>query len=297
VITQERDEGYWLAGIGWRSLKPSILKLFNYEVVFSNRAPSSVEQAVESLVTRLSSLAKLSPTKGYGYALSLFSDTASLQKALSVDQQTYFSDDKKISVEPQKIAYQTLSKFLEGSRREALPGSPHRRKVWERLQGVASICRQQSFPATLHISNFDPLFLSCLREYIEENHPADKNLPRTLVGLESYFYEYSYESIDVDENTLSVLIQNNWSSRSDISHQEMLQACLQSLNAINPLAVEALSVKYGLGSVSYLSVKHYLDAKGLSRRQYESRVKTAMNSLQKCIENKIGSDWTVNDYS
>lgn len=250
---------------------------------------ASVESAVSSLQNRLAARAGQGSTRS-NLQLSLLSDSRPLIDSLLKDYPSLVSSGRK-ELSPEQIILSTFKQFLENSRRELLPGSPHRRKVWERLKSCADKCERHWFAEQPGISWLDTPFLSRLLEWLQTYHPEDKNLPRTLVGLEAYIFEFGNCHATLDDSELEHLIDDHWRAASGLSHQEALAECLGRLASGAPDLWEAICVKFELGRVRYLQVQHYRQEKGLSRRQYQHLLSKGLDAVRDCVDEKVRWDW------
>lgn len=292
---ESSQEEYWLLGAGWRSLRNEVVAAFDITPLITGLSKGvdhfrvAVREAVASLQLKLSSHAE-SGSDAYKLKLSLLSDSQSLIDSLIKDYPSLVSPPQP-DMSAEQIVHTTFKQFLENSRRDMLPGSQHRRKVWERLKSCAEKCERDWFSEQAHVSWLDTQFLTRLLDLIRLYYPEDKNLPRTLVGLEAYIYEYGNVHLSLNDAELDQLMDEHWCAASGVSHQEALEECLSRLAAGYPELLEAISVKFGLGRVHYYQVQHYLQDKGLSRRQYQSRVSQGLGSVRECITEKVRWDW------
>ena len=281
----------WIEGTGWNQVKREFRSLIDVDLIYTSSFEDfpefsrSIHLVVSRIQTTLANRAKTSPGMS-NVMLSLISDGDTLAENLVKDKNT-LSSLGKLDV-PEQIVFKTFFQFLENARRDLQPGSSHRRKVWERLKTTAVECEQIYFSQRPGISWLDTNFLISLLELIQQKYPSDKNLPRTLVGLEAYIYEYSGHHIELDSEEIEHMIDDNWCSKSGLSHQEALEECLNQLAVSQPDWFEALDVKFSLGRVGYLRVQDFLDEKTLSRRLYQRQVSSALDSLETCITEKIG---------
>jgi len=281
----------WMVGSGWNQIKREFQLLVDVDRIYASAFDndSDFSSSVSSVVSCLQAKLAAQTNASSGMAnvmLSLISDGDALIGNLVKDKDALSSLGS--SEVPEQIVFRTFFQFLENARRDLQPGSNHRRKVWERIKTTAVECEQAYFSQRSGISWLDISFLSALLELIQQKYPSDKNLPRTLVGLEAYIYEYSGHNIELDLEELEHMIDESWCSKSDLSHQEALEECLNRLAASQPDWFEALDVKFSLGNVGYLRVQDYLDEKALSRRQYQKQVSSALDSVGSCITEKVG---------
>lgn len=292
---ESSQEEYWLLGAGWRPLRNELVCALDMKpltLALSKGADHfqvAVRDAVVALQLKLSSNAEGEVATGK-LKLSLLSDTQSLIDCLVSDYPSLVASPQP-DLSPEQIVHTTFKQFLENSRRDMLPGSQHRRKVWERLKSCAEKCERDWFYEQPDVSWLDTQFLIRLLDWIQLHYPEDKNLPRTLVGLEAYIHEYGNVHLSLNDAELDQLMDEHWCSASGISHQEALEECLSRLAAGYPELLEAISVKFGLGCVHYFQVQHYLQDKGLSRRQYQNRVSQGLGSVRECITDKVRWDW------
>ena len=303
-----RGDEHWY-GDGWPYLKRELIQLcVNESMNFTNTVAAAGSEAellapvstmFERVIRRSMKFVEKNPkTDLWQHAVALVIGEAEFAKAAFRDQRALSGE--KHDIDPVQALRWLLARHFEDIRRALLPGSPNKRKVWEKIRRISQDVLNEKL-ARPTPQNVSLPQLRCSMEHMEEvlqvirtRYPDDHNLPRTISTILDYFQTYCEDLFRVDieylqsklgsqpvavsQNEVYILMQT---TGTDI---EVMQ-CFETLSDdhATAFALKAKAPELQSGDITFLSLEHFRRARSLNRRELARLVEEARQLLAECV--------------
>jgi hypothetical protein len=297
-------EDHWYGRSGWPTLRKAIFRLACGELAARRSAdeerPTDVARFAEDFVAALivaidrRRIAEQEdrrygegsfdyvPSK-WDFALALFGDIAPLRVALTRDHARLLGrSDWDIS--PEQALGSLLRQFLEGGRRQQMPATEHRQKVWETIER-ASIEVAATDRSGKPMDRCGDDHIVAVQALLQEKYPRSKNVNLSKDALRAYFYEFC-----PDCNA-----EFEWESEAfEASISEILQSlncevpsiggCLDRLRSDDPDGWETVMIKFEFDDLPKMTAGNYMTSRQISRHRFDKLFREAFDRLRLCLQ-------------
>lgn len=320
MVKRYYDDDHWYWGYGWKDLRRSVVRLAlelyggSVETATVDGAPEIVAQKlVDRLIQVIEARRRaalrdrfgsddVSPGEGptkWDYALSLFGDVAPLVKAISEDR-TLISNSGGHDEGARKALVTLLKRFLERERRGLAPTTPHRQRVWEKIDSISRRIGAGEWSGQRRDRCVEEHF-KAVHSQLAEQFGGDKNFSISLDQVRAYFYKFCPDCRNTYVDDLADIEQNG---PSDIHFGELSSSfaqaafedfgrtiapdfCLGKLEESEPDLWEAVMVETQWKDRIVMTQTVYRAEKGLTRYTYEKNLKRGLEILADCVSGLI----------
>jgi hypothetical protein len=219
-------------------------------------------------------------------ALDLLAEPAPLRTALEDGRKLLMADDSGAA------RIHLIKRGLTRIRNIRIGGTEHRGRTWALLDRISrEVALAQAAEHRYDLDRCSKGHFVDLLGHLRANHAHDRNLPRTLEGIEDYFQEFCGDCRDAPlEDGIEGRAGSDILALPDAAAQgARLELCLEGLAAEER---EYIAVKFELDrSAPGTSVLAFCTRHGIERTRFGRIVQGALEKLNACLTGKIEQDY------
>lgn len=272
-------------GCDWKSLRSNLVKLsiqvierFVEDKGLSGMVPADIGELEARLHHAVNDRIAGDRLAMWSHALPLCVGLADLADKLAreVGSQEGVSWQRRVGA--------ILKQHFETARREILAADKethaHRIKTWERLDQISrKVARTKDQQVRCTEEHFQ-----AVSDFVRVEYPRDKNLPRKLSTIETYFWEFSDECVEVvsRDGTEQLPVAEIADLFVDVGIPELGQV----IHRLDEVHRDVISFEYELElpGIRFMTMKDLLAHHQLSEQEYDHCVAQGLSRLRQGLE-------------
>lgn len=281
------SEDHWY-GVGWVRLRRATVKeavdcseQFLADIRRGRNRDEAVADWFGHVLSKIEMRVRRSPDGMWRFASSLLANNGGFARRADADLAVLQGEKRESDgtrIDAKAALGQLMTHYLNEERDNFAKGGAHEQAVWRRIAQVSNEIAR-SGPELGPGGRCDNLHLNKVLCILRERFPDDHNLPRTLGTLEVYFGRFCDDCERYSKQEMSWLAH-------DAGPLPDLEECLAALAQENLALAEAVAAGFDLplGTITFFSAQAYRKQRGISRRQFDKQVESALPILRRCME-------------